>query len=339
MKIAIVKLSAMGDIIHAMLALQFIKKSNSNIKIDWFVEEAFSQVLENNPHIDNIYSLNLKSIKKDKKSLFTEIKKAKNYSKNSYDLVIDAQGLIKSAIVSKLIGKKVAGFDKNSTRESLASFFYKNKISSDYCKNVIERNLDVILTPLNLSYTKDEILNKNPFLFFKESDKKADEYLSKNSKNILFIVGASWPSKIYSKEKFAKISNILNENVLIAWGSSEEKEIAEYICKNSNSKILPKLNLNDLKYLVSKVDLVIGNDTGPTHMAWALNIPSITIFGCTPGLRNTYETKINKIIESNSKVDPLKLNREDFSINDINENDIVKIAKDLLNDEKNKGLF
>lgn len=339
MKIAIVKLSAMGDIIHAMLALQFIKKSNPNIKIDWFVEEAFSQVLENNPHIDNIYSLNLKSIKKDKKSLFTEIKKAKNYSKNSYDLVIDAQGLIKSAIVSKLIGKKVAGFDKNSTRESLASFFYKNKISSDYCKNVIERNLDVILTPLNLSYTKDEILNKNPFLFFKESDKKADEYLSKNSKNILFIVGASWPSKIYSKEKFAKISNILNENVLIAWGSSEEKEIAEYICKNSNSKILPKLNLNDLKYLVSKVDLVIGNDTGPTHMAWALNIPSITIFGCTPGLRNTYETKINKIIESNSKVDPLKLNREDFSINDINENDIVKIAKDLLNDEKNKGLF
>lgn len=339
MKIAIVKLSAMGDIIHAMLALQFIKKSNPNIKIDWFVEEAFSQVLENNPHIDNIYTLNLKSIKKDKKSLFTEIKKAKNYSKNSYDLVIDAQGLIKSAIVSKLIGKKVAGFDKNSTRESLASFFYKNKISSDYCKNVIERNLDVILTPLNLSYTKDEILNKNPFLFFKESDKKADEYLSKNSKNILFIVGASWPSKIYSKEKFAKISNILNENVLIAWGSSEEKEIAEYICKNSNSKILPKLNLNDLKYLVSKVDLVIGNDTGPTHMAWALNIPSITIFGCTPGLRNTYETKINKIIESNSKVDPLKLNREDFSINDINENDIVKIAKDLLNDEKNKGLF
>lgn len=339
MKIAIVKLSAMGDIIHAMLALQFIKKSNPNIKIDWFVEEAFSQVLENNPHIDNIYTLNLKSIKKDKKSLFTEIKKAKNYSKNSYDLVIDAQGLIKSAIVSKLIGKKVAGFDKNSTRESLASFFYKNKIFSDYCKNVIERNLDVILTPLNLSYTKDEILNKNPFLFFKESDKKADEYLSKNSKNILFIVGASWPSKIYSKEKFAKISNILNENVLIAWGSSEEKEIAEYICKNSNSKILPKLNLNDLKYLVSKVDLVIGNDTGPTHMAWALNIPSITIFGCTPGLRNTYETKINKIIESNSKVDPLKLNREDFSINDINENDIVKIAKDLLNDEKNKGLF
>lgn len=339
MKIAIVKLSAMGDIIHAMLALQFIKKSNPNIKIDWFVEEAFSQVLENNPHIDNIYTLNLKSIKKDKKSLFTEIKKAKNYSKNSYDLVIDAQGLIKSAIVSKLIGKKVAGFDKNSTRESLASFFYKNKISSDYCKNVIERNLDVILTPLNLSYTKDEILNKNPFLFFKESDKKADEYLSKNSKNILFIVGASWPSKIYSKEKFAKISNILNENVLIAWGSSEEKEIAEYICKNSNSKILPKLNLNDLKYLVSKVDLVIGNDTGPTHMAWALNIPSITIFGCTPGLRNTYETKINRIIESNSKVDPLKLNREDFSINDINENDIVKIAKDLLNDEKNKGLF
>ena len=64
MKIAIVKLSAMGDIIHAMVALEFIKKHNPNIKIDWIVESAFKEVLEGNPNIDNILELNLKSIKK-----------------------------------------------------------------------------------------------------------------------------------------------------------------------------------------------------------------------------------------------------------------------------------
>lgn len=63
-KLAIVKLSAMGDIIHAMVALQYIKKNYPNISIDWFVEESFSQVLQNNPHINNIYSINLKSIKR-----------------------------------------------------------------------------------------------------------------------------------------------------------------------------------------------------------------------------------------------------------------------------------
>ena len=66
-------------------------------------------------------------------------------------------------------------------------------------------------------------------------------------------------------------------------------------------------------------------------MAWALNIASITLFGNTPGYRNTYLTAINKIIESKSVVNPLKLNKNDFSINEIDEEEIIKMAKELLN--------
>ncbi|RXJ90571.1 lipopolysaccharide heptosyltransferase I [Arcobacter sp. CECT 8983] len=329
MKIAIVKLSAMGDIIHAMVALQFIKKANPSIQIDWFVEKIFTEVLENNPDIDNVFALNLKSIKKKKTEFFSQISIIRKYSKNSYDLVIDAQGLIKSAIVSKLLGKNRVGFSKTSTRESLASSLYNKIIDSDYSKNVIERNLDILLKPLDIEFNKESILNKSPFLFFKESFDFSD-ILNKEKKNILLIVGASWPSKIYSKEKFAKIVQNIDENFIIAWGNEEEKKIAEFISSSSKAVVLPKLSLNDLKSLVSKVDLLIGNDTGPTHMAWALNIPSITIFGCTPGYRNTYETDINKIIESKSKVDPERLNKEDYSIEKIDENEIIKIAKDLL---------
>ena len=330
MRVAIVKLSAMGDIIHAMVALQFIKKQIPDIQIDWFVEKVFVQVLENNCDIDNIYALDLKSIKKNKKNIFSQIKLIKKYSKNNYDLVIDAQGLIKSAIVSKLLGKNISGFDKNSTREGFASFFYNKKIKSEYEKNIIERNIDVICTPLNINVNTDEILNKKPFLFFKKEKREIYSYLRSEKKNILFIIGASWPSKMYSKEKFAKIINSLNENCLIAWGNKEEKKIADEIALNSSSIVLPKLDLNNLKAVIKNCDLVIGNDTGPTHMAWAFNIPSITIFGCTPGARNTYLTEINKIIESESKVNPKILNKEDFSINEIDENEIVKIAKELL---------
>jgi len=116
MKLAIIKLSAMGDIIHAMVALQYIKKHKPDIVIDWFVEKAFSQVLEYNPHIDNIIEVHLKKIKKDKLSIFSEIKELISYKNNNYDLVIDAQGLLKSAIVAKIIGKNVAGFSKDSIR-------------------------------------------------------------------------------------------------------------------------------------------------------------------------------------------------------------------------------
>ncbi|MFW3342141.1 lipopolysaccharide heptosyltransferase I [Aliarcobacter butzleri] len=329
-RIAIIKLSAMGDIIHAMVALQYIKKQYPNLKIDWFVESAFAGVLENNPDINEIIKLDLKSIKKDKKEIINQIKLIKKYKTNSYDLVIDAQGLIKSAIVSFFLGKNRVGFSKNSTREKLASFFYTKKVDIAYDKNAIERNVKVLSQALNFEITKDDILNKKPFLFYKNENEVIYEYLSKDKKNVLFVIGASWPSKMYSKEKFAKIINNLDENCLITWGNEAEKDVADFIVNISKAKVLPKLDLNSLKAIMSKVNLVIGNDTGPTHMAWALNIPSITLFGNTPGYRNTYITNMNKIIESKSIVNPFKLDRNDFSIKEIDENEIINMAKGLL---------
>lgn len=329
-RIAIIKLSAMGDIIHAMVALQYIKKQYPNLQIDWFVESAFAPILENNPDINEIIKLDLKSIKKDKKEIINQIKLIKKYEKNSYDLVIDAQGLIKSAIVSFFLGKSRVGFSKNSTREKLASFFYTKKVDIAYDKNAIERNVKVLSQALNFDIPKDDILNKKPFLFYKNENEVIYEYLNKDKKNVLFVIGASWPSKMYSKEKFAKIINNLDENCLITWGNETEKDIANFIANISKAKVLPKLDLNSLKAIMSKVDLVIGNDTGPTHMAWALNIPSITLFGNTPGYRNTYITNTNKIIESKSIVNPFKLDRNDFSIKEIDENEIINMAKGLL---------
>ena len=329
-RIAIIKLSAMGDIIHAMVALQYIKRKYPNLQIDWFVESAFAPILENNPDINEIIKLDLKSIKKDKKEILNQIKLIKKYKTNSYDLVIDAQGLIKSAIVSFFLGKNRVGFSKNSTREKLASFFYTKKVDIAYDKNAIERNVKVLSQALNFEITKDDILNKKPFLFYKNENEVIYEYLSKDKKNVLFVIGASWPSKMYSKEKFAKIINNLDENCLITWGNEAEKDIADFIANISKAKVLPKLDLNSLKAIMSKVDLVIGNDTGPTHMAWALNIPSITLFGNTPGYRNTYITNTNKIIESKSIVNPFKLDRNDFSIKEIDENEIINTAKGLL---------
>ena len=321
MKIAIVKLSAMGDIIHAMVALQYIKKVKPNIQIDWIVEEGFTQILEHNPHIDNILTVNLKAIKNDKLALFKEIKKVKNYSKNSYDLVIDAQGLLKSAITAKLLGKRVAGFSKNSIREEIASLFYNQTIEIDYSSNAIDRNLKVLLEPLNISISKEDILNKSPFL-----------YSPKTKKNgyILFVVGASVKNKIYPKKLFLEVAKGLNRPILVIWSNDKEREVATYLNQLHHVTIADKMNLNELKSVVANATLVIGGDTGPTHMAWGLNIPSITLFGNTPEERNSYITPINRVIKSNSKVNPLKLDKEDFSIKEIDPKNIIKLAKELL---------
>lgn len=329
-KLAIVKLSAMGDIIHAMVALQYIKKNYPNILIDWFVEESFSQVLQNNPHINNIYSVNLKSIKKNKLEIFNQIKLIKNYSKNNYDLVIDAQGLIKSAIVSKLLGNAVAGFDKNSIREKSASLFYNKKVSIPYDENTIDRNVKVLSSPLDFEITSKMILGKEPFLFYKDENPIIYDYLEKDKKNIVFVIGASKKNKIYPKEKFVEIIKELDENCLILWASKEEESSAKFIVNNSCAKMLPKIDLNSLKALISSVDMVVGSDTGPSHMAWGLNIPSVTIYGNTPGKRNSYITKQNKVIESSTTVDANKLDKNDFSINEIKSKEVIKMIKELL---------
>lgn len=330
MKICIVKLSAMGDVIHAMVVLQFIKKQIPSCQIDWIVEDGFKGVLENNPHIDNILAVNLKSIKKKKSEIFNQIKLLNEYAKNQYDIVIDAQGLIKSAIVAKIVGEKkvgskIVGFDKDSTREGIASWFYNETVNIAYDKNVIDRNCTLISKSLDISISKEDILNKEPFLYSEKID-------NDSGNNILFVVGASKENKMYPKELFLEIANNLQyEKIEVVWASEEENKIAHYLEQNgSNICMCEKMNLDKLKLKIQSSKLLIGADTGPTHMAWALNIPSITIFGPTPPYRNTYKTSINKTIKSNTKVDPLKLDYNDYSINKINPQDIANLAKELL---------
>ena len=327
MKICIVKLSAMGDIIHAMVALEFIKKAYPKATIDWIVERSFQAVLEYNPHIDTILPLELKKIKQNKLEIINQLQLVKTYAKNDYDIIIDAQGLLKSALVAKLLKSKksvVYGFSKSSIREKIATWFYDSTIDIGYEQNTIDRNVAILTKPLNLDIKSSDILNKQVFLYFpSEENSLAKPYN-------LFVIGSTWESRNYPKEKFVEIAESLKKETYIVWGSEEEKQKANWMQKQSKYlKVLPKGNLNDLKRVIAGSSLLIGNDTGPTHMAWGLNIPSITIFGPTPTNR-VYTTKINKVVKSNSIVNHYKLDKNDFSIYEIDPKKIISIAKELL---------
>ena len=330
MRIAIVKLSALGDIVHAMIVLQFIKNFNLDISIDWIVEDHFKELLHFHPHINEVHTLKLKKIKKNKSLilLFNELAKLRKLE--SYDIVIDMQGLIKSAIVSKLIpGKKTIGFDKDSIKEGLASVFYSHKFNYDYSKNVIKRNLRLIEFALQINISKLQIQQKDPFLFSKSN--KLAQSLSNSKKNIILIPGASHSSKCYPTSKFAELTFLINANFLVILGSKEEEIMAKEIRElSSKVTVCNKLTLSSLILLISKVDLVIGPDTGPTHMAWALNIPSIILFGLTPGYRNTMQTPKNRAIESESKVNPFKIDKMDESIKNIEVNKIIQVSNKIL---------
>ena len=330
MKIAIVKLSALGDIIHAMIVLQFIKQHLPDATIDWVVEEGFKGILVNNPDIHQIHTVNLKRAKQRKslRLLFKELKKIRQFGK--YDLVIDMQNLVKSALVSRIIpSSKTIGLDQQSSREGFAARFYTHTYAIKHSENVIERNVAIVSKALNITISPDDVLNKQPFLH--SNSQTSSDLISSTKMNVALIPGASFESKIYPAQQYAQVAQELDANFVILWGSESEKLMAEKIQQIAPQvRIANRLTLDELKVVISQMNLVIGGDTGPTHMAWAFNVPSITLFGSTPGYRNTYLTNINKIIESDSEVNPYKINKNDFSIKNIKVRDIVKISKELL---------
>ena len=255
--------------------------------------------------------------------LFKELSKVKSFG--NYDLVIDFQGLIKTAIISKLINaKEIVGFDWNSVREGVASLCYSKKVKIGYDQNTILRNAVLASEALKIKISIDDLFSKEAFLF-----SNSNQNIPKSS-YIVFVIGSSWESRNYPKEKFVQVANKLKRDCIVVWGDDNERQKAEWMSlKSSFIKVMPKLNLDDLKFVISNASLLIGNDTGPSHMSWALNIPSIILFGPTP-VERMLQTDLNKALHSSSNVNHMKLNKKDFSIKEISTSEIVKIASRLL---------
>lgn len=327
LRIAIVRLTALGDIINGTVVLQLIKKHYPDAQIEWFCEEAFAPVLHGHPDLVKVHAVPIKRIKKERDFSLLKATIRNLKASGPFDKIIDMQGLIKSAVVARYIGKNVHGFDSASARESVASWFYKASSNIPYEKNVIRRNIDVVADALDFNVLDEEILNKKPCF----APQERPLFLASDTKNIVMVVGASWPSKEYPKEKFVELCFALEStNCLLIWGSEREKEYADFIAERaSNAMIAPKLSLKELTATIEHCDLTIGNDTGPTHLAWAMNRPSITLFGPT-NTRMIYETPINLACESSSDVNINKIDKNDFSIQTIDVNEIADKATQLL---------
>ena len=317
LKIAIVKLSALGDIVHAAIVLQFIKKHCPNAHITWLVDARFASLLKDHPLIDELVILPLKeSFKKSYKIIKTLGK---------FDKIIDLQGLFKSAVVAKLLGKEIYGFSRESVKEKIAARLYRHKFKIDYNENIIVRNLSLVGYALNFSFDRDEILKKSPCF---EICKKFKNESGK--KRVLIAAFASEESKIY--DKFNDVIRLLDGcEIYLCYGSESEKARAEAIISGTSAKLLEKLSIKDMIDFIASCDLVIGNDSGLTHLAWAVNRPSITLFGNRPSHRNAYVTDKNLVVDMGKEIDARSIDKNDFCIREIYPETVANFAKRLLN--------
>ncbi|WP_187847505.1 lipopolysaccharide heptosyltransferase I [Helicobacter pylori] len=336
MKIAIVRLSALGDIIVSAVFLAAIKECLPNAQIEWFVDERFSAILEHSPYIDKLHPIALKSALTTFNPLKI-FKLFKNLRAYEYDIIIDMQGLIKSALITQMLkAPKKVGFDCASAREGLSAFFYSQKVSIAYDEPILKRNFTLLSQALNLPKNEiSESLSSRAKVFsYQDSPKINALNWNQNKPKILFVLETSKINKTYPTERFKELALALeNFQICLLWHADEKKATTLYhsLKNQCDTLLLPKLTLNEVKALLFKMDVIIGGDTGITHLAWALQKPSITLYGNTPMERFKLESPINVSLTGNSNAN---YHKKDFSIQNIEPKKIKECVLNILKEKE-----
>ena len=330
MRLALVRLSSLGDIILCMASLQMIRQYLPDCQISWITDRRFAAVLEHQPDIQQIVALDLKGLKKQPSwsKLRSEYRQLRGCG--AFDMVIDLHGMIKSAAVAAIAGGARYGFAGPALKEPLAGLLYQQSFDIPLELPAVSRFRSLVARSLGFpveAATAGEVL---PFLGWSDEDCGiTDDYFDSRQRATLIVPETSVPYKNYPPELYARVSSLLGGPVLICHGNDREEAAARAIAgQASNARVLPRLTINQLKAAIGRCDLVIGGDSGPTHMAWASGVPSITLFGATPVCFNP--TERNLVIKSSSRVNLVKPDANDTSVGEIPVEEITRLATRLL---------
>jgi heptosyltransferase-1 len=288
MNILIVKLSAIGDVIHTLPSLAALRKLYPEAHITWVVEEAAAGLIKNHPDLDSVLISRRKSwIKYFRKGeIYRPLREMRAFLKElrqrPYDLVIDFHGLLKSALIVLLSGgKRKLGYD---SLQELSGLFYNEKIPEDMNKHAVDRYLDFsrylgakIVGPEFPLPSDNAAQVKVQYIF--------EKHHLENKKFIAINPVAYWETKLWDNEKFARLADSIKTklNVEVVFTGSEKSSIEKITTQMPDKAVNlgGETTLLELAYLYKKALMVITTDSGPMHLAAAVGTPIIALFGPT----------------------------------------------------------
>jgi len=319
MNILIVKLSAIGDIIHTLPSLAALRKLYPEANITWAIEDASSDLISDHPYLDRVIVSHRKQWINDlKKGRITKpIREIRNFindlRKQPYDLVIDFHGLIKSAVLVLLSsGKRKLGYD---SMQELSGLFVNEKIPEDMNKHAIYRYLD-FLRYLGADVEEPEFL----IPIGEENKNRVEELLQRNDidKKGRFVAVnpvALWDTKLWADEKFAglcdRIAKELKISVIFTGTERDKLEYIQSRMKTPSVNLGGETTLRDLAYLYQRSSLLITTDSGPMHLAAAMGTPVIALFGPTDPSRTGPYGKGHVVIRRELSCSPCFLKKCD----------------------------
>lgn len=287
MRVLIIKTSSLGDVIHALPALTDAAHAIPGIRFDWVVEEGFAEIPSWHPAVDQVIPV---AIRRWRKNVWQTIKSGEwkafkqRVRERKYDLVIDAQGLVKSAWLTRYVKAPVAGLDRYSAREGLASRFYDRRLSVAVGQHAVERVRQ--LFAMALAYDLPEGIGNYGLDLERLQLPPAAPY-------VVFLHGTTWATKHWPEAYWRELAERLGRSrlqVCLPWGNQAEKDRAERIAQGlNNCQVLPRLNLAGVARVLAAAKACVAVDTGLGHLAAALDVPTISLFGPTnPGLTGAY---------------------------------------------------
>jgi len=292
MKILLIKTSSLGDVIHTLPALTDALQHNPHLECDWVIEENCAEIPLWHRAIKRVIPIALRRWRKNILPTIQHEELQKFWSTlraEPYDYIIDAQGLLlKSGLIALMAVGERYGYNWSSAREPLASLCYQHRFQIPKEQHAITRLRQLFAHILN--YNPPETQPNYGIERLHLNNVKIDQ---KNNKNLLFIHGTSRIDKCWPEESWIELANLattVGYTVQLPWGNELEYERATRIAAQvAGVKVLPKMTLSELANVMTMAKCAIAVDTGLGHLAAALKVPVISLYGNTdPNLIGTW---------------------------------------------------
>lgn len=283
MRVLLVKLTSMGDLIHALPALTDASRHIPGIRFDWVVDKNFSEIATWHPAVQTVIPSRHRYWRKHfvESMRNGEIQQfLKSVRAETYDLILDGQTSLKSAFVTLLGRGPRCGLDKHSAREGwLPALAYQKSYFVPRKMHAIQRLRQLFSAALNYPCpTSEPDYGIRDFPFPPLKFALPDRYL-------VFVHNASWASKLWPEFYWRELIEIVNRegfHVLLPWGNQEENLRATRIAAGyPDAHVLPFCTLSEHARILLGAAGAIGSDTGLSHLAASLSVPSVTLYGST----------------------------------------------------------
>ena len=272
MKALLVKTSSLGDVVHALPAVTAAQRHG--VRFDWVVEEAYQSIAERHPAVDRVIPIAWRRWRR--RLLRSRGEMAAFFARlgaREYELVLDAQGLVKSALVAAAArGADKVGFARGDAREAAAALLYRRGVAVPRQQHAIDRQRQLFAGAFGYAQNGAEPLDFG--LSRRES----------KSHTCVFFHGGSWPSKLWPEAmwiELARQAEAAGFEVLLPWGNAAERRRAERIANGGGGRVLEALNISQWIDTLGDVRLTVGVDSGLAHLAAALGVPTLVLYGST----------------------------------------------------------